>query len=170
MKYSYRDERTGIPIQVYGQALVSVESTPRNYRNTRIEIIKTQTGKYAVVTSGISRLFHGGSNPCKNKRGDHRGEAGSYRDLDTLEVQLKERYHECPDCNPAPKGDDDDPLYIERDLSKVSVCNDADQIYRTLCGFNRASNSHFLTNLGKKAWEALLQVEPSLKDHTIEVR
>lgn len=164
-EHQYYDERTKAPVIIHGDIIASAESDPRSgsHRSTVIEIIKTEAGKFAVVTTGTSKVFHDGRHPCTTKSGNPRGKETTY-------AELFDDHVPCPQCKPEEFAPEDEICYLEQDRSRVAVVKTASEVYKALCGYDPSTGTHFLSNVGNKAWVQLQKAEPSAHDHIIEVR
>lgn len=163
-EYTYYDERTKSDFVIYGEEIAHAESSrPNTPRHTRIKIYRTESGQYAVVTTGMSRIFHDGIAPCRTQSKNPRGTQATYADLADDAVP-------CPICKPADDGFLNDRVYMETNRSRVSVCKDLNEVYVALTGYDSTTNQRFMSNVGSSAWEQLRATEPAAQEHIIEVR
>lgn len=160
----YYDERSKSDVVIHGEAIAHAESArPGSARYTKIDVFKTESGKYAVVTSGMSRVFHDGNHPCKTQSGNPRGDEVTYEDLADDAVP-------CPVCKPVDNGFLDDKVYREVNRTRVSVCADLDQVYVALTGYDSSTGQRFMSNVGSSAWEQIKKHDQAAQGHIIEVR
>ena len=164
-EYKYQDERTKAEVVIHGDQIARAMSDPRpgSYRSTVIEVFKTEAGKFAVVTTGHSLIFHSGRKPCLTKSGNPRGVETKYSELSMEAVP-------CPHCKPEEFAPEDEIAYMEQDRSRVQVVKSASEVYNALCGYDPVTDTRFLSNVGNKAWIQVQAAEPDARQHTIEVR
>lgn len=164
-EYKYQDERTKAEVTIHGDliARATSDTRPGSYRSTMIEVFKTEAGKFAVVTTGTSLIFHSGRKPCLTKSNNPRGKETPYSELSMEAVP-------CPNCKPEEFAPPEEIAYMEQNRSRVVVVKSASEVYKALCGYDPITDTHFLSNVGNKAWVQVQAVEPDARQHTIEVR
>lgn len=166
MKYDFYDPRTKQPFAVHGDLLADAKSTPKPYspgRYTEIQVFKLEeSGRFAVVVTGRSKLFHSATHPCM-KHGKPIGKRTTYGEL--FEDNIP-----CPRCHPLDYADDNTPAFVEEDRSKITICEDAPAVRHALEGKDPESGARFLSGIGEDAWKQFAESQNIPETQVFDIR
>jgi hypothetical protein len=166
MQYNFYDPRTKRPFNVHGEELANAKSTPKPHspgRYTEIQVFRLEeSGRFAVVVTGRSKLFHSGVHPCM-KHGKPVGHLTTY-------AELFEDHVPCPRCKPAEYADDSAPAYVEEDRSRITICEDAPAVRTALEGKDPDSGASFLSGIGEDAWKQFAESQGIPDTQVFDIR
>jgi hypothetical protein len=166
MQYKFYDPRAKRDIVLHGTELVGVKSTPKPHspgRFTEIQIFELEeSGRFAVVVTGRSRLFHDGNKPC-TRHGKPLGIKVPYEEIFMTDIA-------CPKCNPAEFGDEGDFAYKEQDRSRVTICDNPQAVRFALEGEDPETHTRYLSGIGEEAWKLFADTQGIPETNVFEIR
>jgi hypothetical protein len=166
MKYDFYDPRTKRDFAVHGDELARAVSEPKPHspgRYTEIQVFKLEeSGRFAVVVTGRSKLFHSGTHPCM-KHGKPVGKPTTYG-------QLFDDNIPCPRCRPLEFADHDTPAFVEEDRSRITICEDAPAVRSALEGKDPETSARFLSGIGEEAWKQFAESQGIPDTQVFDIR
>lgn len=165
-QYTFYDPRAKQDVVLFGEELVDVKSQPKPHspgRFTEIQIFQLEeSGRFAVVVTGRSKLFHNGHNPC-TRHGKPMGVRVSYDEIFMTDIA-------CPKCNPDEFGDEGDFAYKEQDRSRITLCDDGPAVRQALEGQDPETKTRYLSGIGAEAWELFAKSQGLPETNVFEIR
>lgn len=148
------------PITFMGWKLAEADSqSGTDIRWTELTLYKTLNGRYVLEKIGRSDVFH--SDACKRRsKGVKFGslDIAAENELDD-DVTLEEVYVPCEDCKPS---FDDEPVWVERDISAVTLAESAEKLVESL--FRKDNdNMKYLSRVSRALLEKATEADSDVK-------
>lgn len=130
-------------------------------RWTEVVVFKTRAGQYVLQRVGASSVYHGGPRECGGSRGERVRTATLPKRLGS---EKTEDLVACPVCQPGPWHLLDQ-VIVERDVSTVTVAEDADALVTAAHSRDR-DDPHvlFLSKTAERALRAAAERDPEVRE------
>lgn len=114
----------------YGKKFAPVNTRwyETSLRWTEFTAYKTMDGRYVLVVTGHSRVYHRYNSPCNS------GIAATAAEMDRIEEKIGNALVSCRTCKPEDylTGSDDDMYHVEISLPRVYICRNSKSLIRKL--------------------------------------